>query len=60
MSARLNHARHSHRGRATERAFFQPNRNAWTAAKPASQARSLSPEAIAAWAAQNGIAVAAR
>lgn len=59
--SRINHARHAHRGRATEMAFApKPRWNPNSKAVAASPARSLSPEAIAAWAASRGCAVAAR
>lgn len=59
--ARINHARHAHRGRATEMAFApRPRWDPKAKAVAAGPARSLSPEAMAAWAAKNGYAVAAR
>ena len=58
--SRLNHAKLAHRGRNTEMAFApRPKWNPNDRAKAASTGHSLSPEAVAAWAAQHGIAVSA-
>jgi len=59
--ASMNHARHAHRGRPTEMAFApRVGWNPTSRAKAAAPARSLSAEAIAAWAAKHGCGVASR
>lgn len=58
--ARLNHAKHAHRGRPTESAFSRQPSGWHTPAKAAGPARSLSSEAKAAWAAQHGVLLSAR
>ena len=58
--ARMNHARHAHRGRPTESAVVTRRWNPNARAKAAGPARSLSQEAKAAWAASHGFALAVR
>lgn len=57
--ARLNHARHIHRGRPTERAFITPAKD-HSCAKAATSGYSLSSDKVADWAAQNGFSVSSR